>query len=394
MANNPVITKSIFLNLAHFLDHFFILIYATAVIAIALEFDQSYGEILVYATPGFVLFGAMALPFGWLGDRWGRHRLILIFFVGIGFSSLFIGLSQNIWQIAGGLTAIGLFAAIYHPVGIPMLVQGIERPGRILGINGVFGNLGVAAAPLFVGFIDVQYGWRTAFIVPGILSIVIGGLFWKLVPRDKPRGSKSGPAISLDDVFVPGWRHVLGVIAVIALMGGLIFNSTTISLPKLFEERLTLSSVEFMNYTVMASIAYACASIAQIVTGYAVDRLSAKSLIIGIVFSQALIFVGVAQTDGLPVFFLALLGMSSVFGQIPIIDTLITRYVPDSHRGKVFSVRYLLNLTVGAMAVPLISYLHEWGGGFQSLFLFLSFCALTMAVAATTLPNRVKSRLA
>jgi len=385
--------KALFLNLAHFLDHLFMLIYATAVITIAAEFGKTYGEILVFATPGFVLFGAMALAFGWLGDHWGLHRLILVFFVGIGISSIATGFAEGVWQVGLGLSAIGFFAAIYHPVGIPMLVQGLEKPGKTLGINGVFGNLGVAAAPLFVGAIAVTFGWRAAFIAPGIFSIILGILFWKMVPVDPLPKSKSKSSISMDDAFVPGWRHVLGVIAIVTLLGGLIFNSTTVSVPKLFEERLTGIGPDFLSYTAMAAIVYTCASLAQIIAGSAVDRISAKSLIIGIVLTQLLVFIGIAFSDGLMVFALALLGMSCVFGQIPIIDTLITRYVPDSHRGKIFSVRYLLNLGVGAMAIPLIAYLHHWGGGFTTLFQVLGGCALLMAVAAVTLPKATNTRV-
>ena len=77
--------------------------------------------------------------------------------------------------------------------------------------------------------------------------------------------------------------------------------------------------------------------------------------------------------------------MSCVFGQIPIIDTIITRYVPDSHRGRVLSIKYLLNLSVGAMAIPAIASLHTWGDGFSTLFKFLGVIAIIMTVAAFSL---------
>ena len=391
MPSDNLTLRTLFLNFAHFLDHLVMLIYATAVISIALEFGKTYGEILVFATPGFLLFGAMALPFGWLGDHWGRHRLLLIFFIGIGISSILTGVGQNTWQIGGGLAAIGLFAAIYHPVGIPMLVQGLEKPGRVLGVNGVFGNLGVAAAPLFVGALAVTLGWRAAFIVPGILSIILGILFWRLVKPDVPIKSQSKKQRTMDQAFMPGWRHVLGVIAVVTLMGGLIFNSTTVSIPKLFEERLGDIGPDFLGFTAMAAIVYAVASLAQVIAGIAVDKFSAKVLITGLVTSQCIVFLLVSISDGYQLFALALLGMSFVFGQIPVIDTLITRYVPDSHRGKVFSIRYLLNLGVGALAVPMISYLHLWGGGFTALFQILGTGAIIMAIAAITLPRAVKT---
>ena len=119
MTTSLVTTRSLFLNFAHFFDHMFMLIYATAVITIAIELKSSYGQLVALATPSFILFGGMALPFGWLGDRLGRHTLMTIFYVGIGISSIATGLSNGYWQIGLGLSAIGIFAAIYHTLRAP-----------------------------------------------------------------------------------------------------------------------------------------------------------------------------------------------------------------------------------------------------------------------------------
>ena len=363
------------------------LIYATAVITIAIELKSSYGQLVALATPSFILFGGMALPFGWLGDRLGRHTLMTIFYVGIGISSIATGLSNGYWQIGLGLSAIGIFAAIYHPVGIPMLVQGVEKPGKILGINGVFGNMGVAAAPLLVGIVGTTLSWRWAFIIPGILSILFGLFFWKMVTKDKPIQKIKKSENHASETLVSGWQHVLLVLAAVSLIGGLIFNSTTIALPKLFEERLSLITSSAWDFTVMASSVYAIASMAQIGAGFAVDKFSAKKLMMGLVGAQCLIFILVAYADGYILFGLSLLGMCFVFGQIPIIDTILTRYVPDSHRGRIFSLKYLLNLGVGAMAIPMIAYFHDWGGGFASLFQVLSVSALAIFLFSASLPR-------
>ena len=107
----------------------------------------------------------------------------------------------------------------------------------------------------------------------------------------------------------------------------------------------------------------------------------------GLVGAQCLIFILVAYADGYILFGLSLLGMCFVFGQIPIIDTILTRYVPDSHRGRIFSLKYLLNLGVGAMAIPMIAYFHDWGGGFASLFQVLSVSALAIFLFSASLPR-------
>ena len=76
--------RLLFLNLGHAYDHLFMLLFATAVITMASEFSLTYGEMLALATPGFIAFGAGALPAGWLGDRWSRPHMMVIFFIGIG----------------------------------------------------------------------------------------------------------------------------------------------------------------------------------------------------------------------------------------------------------------------------------------------------------------------
>src|SRR3990170_6423917 len=108
----------LFLNIGHTLDHLFLLIYPTVVLAMSPEFGRSYSEMLPLALGGFIAFGAGSLPAGWLADRWSRRGMMIVFFIGIGAASIVTGLVQAPWQIAAALTLMGLFAAIYHPVGI------------------------------------------------------------------------------------------------------------------------------------------------------------------------------------------------------------------------------------------------------------------------------------
>ena len=89
---------------------------------------------------------------------------MVIFHFGIGLAAILAGLAQTIWQLTAAIAVIGIFAAIYHPVGIPMLIRNNHRIGFRLGINGVFGNMGVAAAPLVTGLFLTFGDWRWCFI--------------------------------------------------------------------------------------------------------------------------------------------------------------------------------------------------------------------------------------
>ena len=379
------IVRDRLLNIGHFFDHMLMLIYTTAVIAIAAEQGRTYGEMIALATPGFILFGALSLPFGWLGDRYGRRDLMVAFFTGIGLASIATGLAEDPWQISVGLALIGTIAAIYHPIGIPMLVQGLEKPGRSIGLNGVFGNLGVAAAPLAAGLLIAAISWRAAFIVPGLVSLALGITFWRTVERDQPpKRPPPGEASRLGGLK-PGWITILAVIGMVTLAGGIIFTATTVMLPKLLEERPVFDTAGVIGYTALASLIYALASMAQIVSGRAVDRVSAKWLLAGLISTQAAAMALLSVATGPMVFVTSLILMLAVFGQIPVIDTIITRYVPDHLRGRVFSLKYLINLTVGAAAMPMIAVFHASWGGFTALFITLGAVAAVIVLMIVSL---------
>ena len=165
----------LFLNAGHFFDHLIILIFAAvAALALAREWGMGYAQLIPYATPGFVAFGLFAVPAGWLADKWSREGMMLLFFLGIGIAAVLTALADTPLQIGLGLFVIGMFGAIYHPVGLAMVVQGRTKTGMPLAVNGVFGNLGVGCAALITGFLIDQTGWRSAFVWPGVVCIVLG----------------------------------------------------------------------------------------------------------------------------------------------------------------------------------------------------------------------------
>ena len=186
-----------YLNVAHFFDHFFLLIFPTAVIAIEGDWALTYGEALALGTSMYVAFALATLPAGWLGDHFARPKLITIFFLGCGAASILVGLSTGTLGFAIGLGLLGAFTALYHPVGMAMVIELAERPGRALAVNGVFGNMGLAGAALVTGLLTERFGWRTAFIVPGLVSIGVGCLYaWKHnLGRAEPRPAPFRPEI-------------------------------------------------------------------------------------------------------------------------------------------------------------------------------------------------------
>jgi MFS family permease len=193
LAAHGLATTSL-LNAAHAIDHLVLLIFATAVGAIAIDFGFTrWEDLMPFAAGSFLLFGLGSVPAGRLGDHWGRRAMMLVCLFGIGVACLIVAATRNAWQMALALTLLGAFASIYHPVGIPMLVQGTTRPGAVIGVNGLVGNLGIAAAAVLTGLTVKYFGWRMAFVLPGLASIAFGLLFARIVPREHAPPAKRAP---------------------------------------------------------------------------------------------------------------------------------------------------------------------------------------------------------
>src|SRR5205085_8983475 len=173
------------------------------------------------------LFGLGSLPAGRLGDLWGRRIMMIIFFVGIGAAALLVAVTQNAWQLAAALTLLGAFAAIYHPVGIPMLVQNVPNPGAVIGLNGLAGNLGIAVAALVTGFLVKWIGWRAAFVIPGLISIVCGIVFAMNCPRETHAPSKGKGGKAKVTLTPAQLTRAFAVMTSAAAVSTILFNFTT-----------------------------------------------------------------------------------------------------------------------------------------------------------------------
>jgi MFS family permease len=375
-----------FINLGHLLDHLVMLVFPTVVVALGREWDRPYSELLPLALGGFIAIGAFAIPAGWLADHWSRYKMMAVFFFGIGASLFMTGLAASSWQIAAGLTLTGMFAAIYHPVGIAMLVAAPQNMGRALGWNGLWGNLGLAAAAVVSGALMDFFGWRAAFFIPGLASIAAGAAFLALVPDPGPVQKKS-PTIGLH-IDARTMARIFAVLLVATACGGIIFNSTTVAMPKVFDERLRDLTQTNLGIGALVALVYSVAAFAQVAMGALIDRFELRRLMIGVSLAQIPLLALAASVEGWAMLAAAVLMMLAVFGQIPLNDAIVGRYCADEYRSRVYAVRYVVTLTVAAIAVPLISVLHGSAGGFRYVFLVLAALATAIFAASLFFPSR------
>jgi MFS family permease len=382
----PNRSASLLLNIAHAIDHLFLLIFATAVVAIAADYGITrWEDLMPYGAGAFLMFGLASLPAGRLGDLWGRRQMMLVFFFGMGAAALLTALAQDPWQIGIALTVLGIFSAIYHPVGIPMLVQGAARPGATIGINGLAGNLGIAAAALITGYLVKAFGWRASFAVPGLLCIVLGFLFARAAPRESepPAQRKTRAVVQLGP---GGVARVLVVMTVTSACGGLIFNLTTNGNGRLLDERLGALVPDPAALGTLLAAVYAIASLAQVVVGRLIDRFALKPLQFAIVIAQVPLLAWAAQAQGWWLYAALTLSMVLIFGAIPFTDATIVRYVDDRMRSRVAGIRLALSAGVSSLAVWALGPLVK-ASGFAMLLSMMAGISLLTALVVLALPS-------
>lgn len=405
-------THFLLLNIGHLLDHLFTLIFATvAALTLSREWGVGYADLLKYATPGFLAFGLFSLPMGWLADRWNRDGMMVVFFIGVGLASIATGFADTPLQIGLGLFVVGMMAAIYHPVGLAIVTEKWKNTGMRLAVNGVWGNFGVAGAALLTGFLIDLVSWRAAFIVPGIVSILIGAAYvwlrWPELTTPRVVRAKSGGPIQggkLSPEAVAMLKRISAIAFITAALSSLIFQSTSFSIPKLFDERLPVLSQDILSWLKEAGIAgradlatmvgvftfivFSVASFAQLVVGGLLDRYGPRPVFVAAAAVQVVFFsLMPGASEGWAVI-VALGFMLGAFGQIPITDYMIGKMATGEFRSRVYGARYVVSFTTLALALPLISYVYgSWG--FDALFHLLAVTSVAMLLAAACLPARL-----
>ncbi|HQX60839.1 MAG: MFS transporter [Rhodoferax sp.] len=377
---------SLLLNLGHALDHMFLLIFATAVASVAADFGfVRWEDLMPYSAGAFLMFGLGSVPAGRLGDLWGRRSMMLIFFFGMGAAALLCALVQNAWQMAIALALLGLFSAIYHPVGIPMLLQHARKPGLTIGVNGLAGNMGIALAAIVTGFTVKYLGWRAAFIFPGLLSMVCGYLFLRLAPpeTESPARRTSRATVGLAPAQM---ARLLSVMTFAAISSSLLFNFTTNGNGQLMRERFVGIVDDPAQLGMLLAAVYAIASFSQLIVGRLIDRFALKRLYLAIVLLQIPMFLLAAHAQGWTLFWLQIGFMVTIFGAIPFTDAMVVRYVDDAYRSRVSGMRLAVSFGVASVAVYSLGPTVK-AAGFDNLLLAMAAIACCSLVFVSLLPG-------
>jgi len=388
MASGSARLSLVFSCIGHALVHLFTAFYFVIVLALEREWRMPYHELIALWTPGALLVGLGALPAGWLGDRWSARGMMVAFFIGMGGASIVCGLASGPVMLAVGLGGIGLFASIYHPVGIAWLIRNAPvNRGKILGVNGIFGSVGIASAAAVGGGLIELGGWRAAFIVPGAVSLLTGIALWVCVRK----GLIAHQTVVEDRQVVGDKRDMVRVFAILLLtmfVGAIVFQSTQTVLPKLFAVRLQdVGANSAFGAGLLVALVYGFAGIMQLVGGHLADRFALRWIYIAAFAVQVPLLFFAASLAGLPLLAVSALMVLFSIGALPAENMLLARYAPEKHHGVAFGVKFVLAFGAAPFALFLVSAIHKASGGFYWLFIALAGFALTCFFATLFLPG-------
>jgi MFS family permease len=379
------------INASHLFTHYGLLILATAVLAMVQQdgevFGTSYGPVLALGTAMFVVYGLGALPMGWIASKVGRKAMMTTFFFGAGAAMAAAGFASGPLGLALSLVVMGAFLAIYHPIGTAIIAEaGGDRVGRAMGTNGVFGNFGVALAPVVTAFVSAQLGWRYAFILPGLACIAVGFVYLREPAFDaKKAGVQTRPFPIIPPHVV---RHAVISLLTIGAVSGLVFNAFTLLLPKLMQERLAGNPDLLPVVGLLAFLATICGGVTQFTVGRMIDRKTLKSVFMPLSLVLVPSLLALSFLDGWVVLPVSALVASAIFGQVTVNETMTARYIAPELRAKMYSIRFTVGFMGAALASPIVGFLHEATGNLALAMVVLSGFGMVTLVCAFWFPNR------
>jgi MFS family permease len=330
------------------------------VIGLEVIYQRPYSELIALSSAAFLAFGIFSLPAGWLADRWSRRNMMAAFYFGCGLSLAGAGLAPNLATLAVAMFALGIFAAIYHPVGMAMLIEASGAKGRTLAFNGVCGNLGVSLAAGISGGLAYWVSWRAAFFAPALVSFVTGIFYLWMTPDDlhhaKTRVSKAAVPLTPKLAFM-----LFGLFIVIALSAGLTFNVLTIALPKIVDERLS-QDLPLVMVGSIATLVLVCGALAQLSVGRLVEWIPPHIIFAAVTGLGFLGNLWAAYASGVTLLVALAIAIAAIYGQVTVNDMIMARYTADAWRGRVYAVRYFLLFISAGAAIGMIALLHKTGG--------------------------------
>jgi len=344
----------------HFLSHFNMLVFPALLLPLARRLEMNMADTLDLAFAMYLLMGLSALPWGLLADRFGARPLLALFYGGAGLSALAAArFLDNPTHLSWALAGIGLFSGIYHPAGLGWIACCVSRTSAGMAKNGMFGNLGLAMAPVLAGLGNYFFGPQLVYAGVGLMNLA--GLFPLLRTL---RLDLVPPVHARPPVRQGSWTGFM-ILLTAMMLGGIVYRGATVTLPALFEIRGTgfLALLERWSRhelpanvvaTGSTSLLYLVGMLGQYYGGRVGERfdLGRGYLVFHLLTIPLALLTGLV-TD-LPLILFATAHAFFLLGMQPIENTLVARLTPPSMHGSAYGMKFVLTFGVGAMAVQLV----------------------------------------
>jgi MFS family permease len=341
--------------ISHFLVHVCELSFPAVAVLVARDLMGGAGA---YKQVGFayfiatLIFGAMALPAGFLSDHLGHRRVLLVFLFGSGLSMVLIGLAKNYAMLVAALGMMGGFIGLYHPAGVSLLSLGTRKHGSSMGIHGVGGNFGLAVSPFLASALAVSLGWRGAFSVLGILPLCFG--LWVLFDRsiviEEPKPEEGTQETGDDKKFI---LAPLLVLSIITILNGMCYRGFTTFLPAYFGARLKSGLIPGFSNLLQAgsftTIVLVIGMFGQFLGGRLADRFNKESIYAGAFLLAAPFLFLLSRLQGMTLVLSAMTFAFFYFINQPVANAILPRYVSRPLRGRVYGWFFFLNFGAGSI---------------------------------------------
>ena len=368
--------------------HMFAAFYFVIVLSIEIDWEFSYDQLIQLWSLGALLIGLGAIPFGWLSDKWSRSFMMVIMFFGMGLSSIICGLSYSKFSLFIGLSILGLACSIYHPVGIAWVVNSSNKKGRALGINGIFGGVGIGAGAFIAGFLLKFFSWNLTFILPGLLSIFIGFslsylIFLKKISFKNTKSHFDNENNSTNNLIL------IAFIMLCVMFGlGLTFQIMQTSLPKVFDLRLNNFSTFDIGYTIGGI--YFISGLMTFIGGLFADKYSLKKIYIFGLAGQIPCYFFIAYLTGFPLIICCLFAAMFNSSILPAENILLSKFTPEKHHGLVYGFKFIIAFGSGPIAVFLVAKIYALTFEFINLFIISAYVMVFVFFLALFLPFQNK----
>jgi FSR family fosmidomycin resistance protein-like MFS transporter len=355
-------------GIGHFVAHFYMLMFPSLALWIHKDLNLSLAETLGLGFWMYLTYGVMAVPMGALADRWSHRALLLTMLFGIGLGCLISGLADSPGTLTFGLTVIGFFASIYHPVGTSLISHTCTNRGSALGINGIAGNFGISMGPVLAGVAGHFIGWHWTFFLYGAITFA-SGLVLLPVKIDETPLARTGMAGHENEG--EGFVSYFLVLLVCMTLLGLNYRATVVAMPAHFDQHID-SLTRFVTFggrigshevgiTLLVSVMYLFGTLGQLLGGALADRYDLRKGYVLFHVCSLPFLIGVAMLNELSLLVVSIGYVAFNLGMQPIENSLVARMTPARFRSMAYGLKFVTALGIGAFSVKGVEWIIENG---------------------------------